>query len=83
MSELSEKIRQILVEQLQIEAEKVSNGAKLIDDLDIDSLDIVELTVKLENTFEIDLPEEDMSSLVNVRDLIAIVSERHRPPFTF
>lgn len=82
MSDLSEQIRQILASQLEIEAEQVTNTAKLVEDLDIDSLDIVELTIKFENRFEIDIPEHDLAGLRSVKDLIAMISERYRPPFS-
>lgn len=82
MSELSEQIRQILASHLEMDAEKVTNTAKLVEDLDIDSLDIVELTIKFENTFEIDIPEQSIAGLVSVKDLIALLTEQNTQPLT-
>ena len=79
MSELSEQIRQILANQLEIKAEKITNTLQLVEDLAVDSLDIVELTIKFENTFDIDLPEGDLAGLDRVKDLIAMISERYTP----
>jgi len=82
MSDLSEQIRQILANQLEMNAEQVTNAAKLVEDLDVDSLDIVELTIKFENTFEIDIPEQNLEGLSSVKDLIAMIAEQYTPPFT-
>lgn len=80
MSDLSEQIRQILAKQLEMNAEQVTNTAKLVEDLDVDSLDIVELTIKFENTFEIDIPEQNLEGLSSVKDLIAMIAEQYTPP---
>ena len=71
-----EKIKQILVDTANVDAEKVTKEATLKDDLGIDSLDSVEMVLELENQFDIKLEENEIEGLVTVGDVIDLVSAK-------
>ena len=68
-----EKIRDILVEQLSVDSEEVSMDANFIDDLNADSLDIVELVMAMESEFDISIPDEDAEKIKTVGDAVEYV----------
>ncbi len=63
------KIRDIIVEQLGVDPEKVKPEASFIDDLGADSLDIVELVMAMEEEFDLEIPDEDAEKLRTVLDV--------------
>ena len=63
---LFDEVKNIIVEQLHVPAEKVTQEAKFIDDLGADSLDTVELIMAFEEKFEIEIPDEDAQKLETV-----------------
>ena len=65
-----EKIKEILAEQLNIDPEDVVEGASFRDDLGVDSLDLFELLLNLEEEYGFEIPAEDMESLQTVGDVI-------------
>ena len=67
---LSPKVKEIIVEQLGVDPEKVKAEASFIDDLGADSLDIVELVMAMEEEFEIEIPDEDAEKLRTVSDVM-------------
>ena len=66
---LSPKIKDIIVEQLGVDPEKVKPEASFIDDLGADSLDIVELVMAMEEEFDLEIPDEDAEKLKTVQDV--------------
>lgn len=66
---LNPKIKDIIVEQLSVDPEKVKPEASFIDDLGADSLDIVELVMAMEEEFDIEIPDEDAEKLKTVQDV--------------
>ena len=66
---LSPKIKDIIVEQLGVDPEKVKSEASFIDDLGADSLDIVELVMAMEEEFDLEIPDEDAEKLKTVNDV--------------
>jgi acyl carrier protein len=64
------KIRDIIVEQLGVEPEKVKAEASFIEDLGADSLDIVELVMAMEEEFDLEIPDEDAEKLKTVGDVV-------------
>lgn len=66
---LSPKIKDIIVEQLGVDPEKVKPEASFIDDLGADSLDIVELVMAMEEEFDLEIPDEDAEKLKTVHDV--------------
>ena len=72
---LEEKIKQIIVDQLGVEADKVTPEASFIDDLGADSLDTVELVMALEEEFDIEIPDEDAEKITTVGEAIKYIEE--------
>jgi acyl carrier protein len=75
MSEIEEKVKGIIVEQLGVDAAQVTESAKFVDDLSADSLDTVELVMALEEEFSIEIPDEDAEKITSVGDAINYVKE--------
>lgn len=71
---VEEKIKDIIVRQLGVEADSVVNNAKFIEDLGADSLDIVELVMAMEESFGIDIPDEEAENIRTVADAVNFVS---------
>jgi acyl carrier protein len=74
-AELEEKVKNIIVEQLGVEADKVVPEASFIDDLGADSLDTVELIMAIEEEFDTEIPEEEAAAIATVKDAIDFVSK--------
>ena len=66
---VSPKVKDIIVEQLGVDPEKVKSEASFIDDLGADSLDIVELVMAMEEEFDLEIPDEDTEKLKTVNDV--------------
>ncbi|MDD5644365.1 MAG: acyl carrier protein [bacterium] len=77
MSSVAERVKKIIVEQLGVNAEEVTNEASFIDDLGADSLDTVELVMALEEEFNADIPDEEAEKLKTVGDVIKYI-ENHQ-----
>ncbi|MGI5894038.1 MAG: acyl carrier protein [Candidatus Merdivicinus sp.] len=70
-----EKVRDILVEQLDVEEEKVSMEASITDDLGADSLDIVDLVMSLEDEFGVEIPDDQVENIKTVGDIVKYIEE--------
>ena len=70
-----EKIREILVEQLNLKPEEIIETASFKDDLGVDSLDLFELVMSLEEEYGFEIPAEDMADLNTVGDVIRYLEE--------
>ena len=66
---ITPKVKDIIVEQLGVDPEKVKAEASFIDDLGADSLDIVELVMAMEEEFDLEIPDEDAEKLKTVNDV--------------
>jgi len=76
MSDTAEaRVNEIIVEELGVEADKVTSEASFVDDLGADSLDTVELVMALEEEFGIDIPDEDAEKMRTVGDAVAYIRE--------
>ena len=73
---IDEKVKQIIVEQLGVDAGEVTDEASFIDDLGADSLDTVELVMAFEEEFDIEIPDEDAEKLVTVGEAIKYLKEK-------
>lgn len=73
MAEIEQKVKDIIVEQLNVTPDQVTPEAKFIDDLGADSLDTVELVMAFEEEFDIEVPDEDAEKLQSVKDITAYV----------
>ena len=70
MSNISERVKEIIVKHLGIDPDKVTEDANFIDDLGADSLDTVELTMSFEEEFGCEIPDEAAESMFSVGDVI-------------
>ena len=70
-----EKVRDIVVEQLGVEADDVAIESTFIDDLGADSLDIVELIMAFEEEFGLDIPDEAAEKIKTVQDVVSYIDQ--------
>jgi acyl carrier protein len=75
MSEVQDKIKQIIVDELGVDEAEVTENARFIEDLGADSLDLVELVMRFEEEFDIEIPDEDAEKIQAVRDAYAYVEQ--------
>ena len=73
---VSDRVKEIVVEQLGVNPDQVTPEAKFIEDLGADSLDTVELVMAFEEEFGSEIPDEDAEKLQTVGDVIKYVEER-------
>lgn len=73
MSEIEAKVKQIIVDKLSVSEEEVKPEASFLQDLGADSLDQVELIMKLEEEFGIQIPDTESEKIVTVGDAIALI----------
>ena len=73
---LEDKVKEIIVEQLGVNADQVTDGASFIDDLGADSLDTVELVMAFEEEFGAEIPDEDAEKLNNVGAVIQYLRDK-------
>ena len=73
MSEVQDKIKQIIVDELGVDEAEVTENARFIEDLGADSLDLVELVMRFEEEFDIEIPDEDAEKIQSVRDAISYI----------
>lgn len=75
MSDVSERVKKIVVEHLGVEESKVTPGASFIDDLGADSLDTVELVMAFEEEFGIEIPDEAAEKITTIQKAIDYIKE--------
>lgn len=75
MSDVAERVKKIVAEQLGVK-EEVSNDASFVDDLGADSLDTVELVMALEEEFDCEIPDEEAEKITTVQEAIDYI-EKH------
>ena len=73
---IEEKVKDIIVEELGVEREKLTSEASFMEDLGADSLDTVELVMAFEKEFDIDIPDEDAEKLRTVGDAMNYLHEK-------
>jgi len=76
LKEITEKVKQIIAEQLGVEEAEVTPSASFVDDLGADSLDTVELVMALEENFDIEIPDDAAEKIRTVQDAIDYI-EKH------
>jgi acyl carrier protein len=76
MSDMVEKVKDIIVEELGVEREKLTDGASFMEDLGADSLDTVELVMAFEKEFDIDIPDEEADKLRTVGDALKYLQDK-------
>ena len=75
MSDVIERVKKIVVERLEVDAEKVNEKASFIDDLGADSLDLVELVMAFEEEFGIEIPDDAAETIQTFGDAVKFISE--------
>ena len=73
---VEDKVKSIIAEQLGVDGSEVTEAASFTDDLGADSLDIVELVMTLEETFDIEIPDDDAEKMQTIGDAIGYLKER-------
>ncbi|MFM9862125.1 MAG: acyl carrier protein [Alphaproteobacteria bacterium] len=76
MSDIADRVKKIVIEHLNVEAEKVTEKASFIDDLGADSLDTVELVMAFEEEFNVEIPDDAAESIVTVGDAVKFITEK-------
>jgi acyl carrier protein len=71
-----DRVKKVIVEQLDVSAEEVTENASFTEDLGADSLDVVELVMGLEEEFEIEIPDEDSEKIATVADAVKYIDEK-------
>ncbi|HXC54544.1 MAG TPA: acyl carrier protein [Rhizomicrobium sp.] len=77
MSDTAERVKKIVVEHLNVDAEKVTDNASFIEDLGADSLDTVELVMAFEEECGIEIPDDAAESIVTVGDAVKYIDKAH------
>lgn len=73
--EILKKLKSIIVDQLDVDEEVVKEEATFVDDLEADSLDIVELIMNIEEEFDMNIPDTDAEKIVTVGDVLEYIKE--------
>jgi acyl carrier protein len=78
MQDIAAKVKQLMVDKLGVEESQLNDNATFKDDLNSDSLDVLELHMELEKTFKIEIPDEDAEKLVTVGSVIKYIIDRKK-----
>ena len=76
MSDIAEKVKAIIVENLGVDAGEVSNEASFANDLGADSLDTVELIMEFEKEFDIQIPDDKAEAIATVGDAVKFIESK-------
>jgi len=71
-----DRVKKVVVEQLDVNEEEVTLPASFVDDLGADSLDVVELVMGLEEEFDIEIPDEDAEKIGTVQNAVSYIDEK-------
>nr|WP_314399654.1 acyl carrier protein [uncultured Campylobacter sp.] len=71
-------VRDVVVEQLSVAPDAVKLDSKIIEDLGADSLDVVELVMALEETFEVEIPDSDAEKLITINDVVTYIENLNK-----
>ena len=73
MSTTFDRVKKVVVEQLEVSEDEVTPTASFVDDLGADSLDVVELVMGLEEEFDVEIPDQDAEKIATVGDAITYI----------
>lgn len=72
---LIDEVKEVVVEQLNVNPDEVKEESKFVEDLGADSLDVVELVMALEEKFDIEIPDSDAEGIITVADAMKYIEE--------
>ena len=75
---IEEQVFEIVSEQLSVPREEITLSSSFVDDLKADSLDVVELVMRFEDTFGVTIPDEDYEKILTVGDAIEYINQREQ-----
>lgn len=76
MAEVFERVRKVICEQLSVTESEVAEDKRFQEDLNADSLDVVELIMALEEEFGIEIPDDDVANMKSVGDVTKYIEEK-------
>ncbi|MBI5468539.1 MAG: acyl carrier protein [Deltaproteobacteria bacterium] len=76
MSSVENKVKKIIIDQLDVTEEEVTSQASFVDDLGADSLDTVEMVMAFEEEFSIEIPDEDAEKIKTVKDAVDYIQKK-------
>ena len=76
MSNIEERVKKIIVEQLGVKEEEVKSEASFVDDLGADSLDTVELVMALEEEFDLEISDQEIENINTVGDVVKYIESK-------
>ena len=71
-----DKIKEIIIEQLGVEEDAVTMEASITEDLGADSLDVVDLVMSIEESFDVEIPDEEVESIKTVGDIVKYIENK-------
>ena len=71
-----DKVKKIIVDQLDVEEDKVTEAASITDDLGADSHDVVDLVMSFEEEFDIEIPDDQVEKIKTVGDIVKFIEEK-------
>lgn len=76
MADVFDSVKEIIVEQLDVEESQITMEASFRDDLEADSLDVVELVMELEDEFDLEIADEEAENINTVGDAVNFIKEK-------
>ena len=76
MSDIFDEVKAVIAEELDVEESEITMESQIVDDLGADSLDVVELIMRLEEKFEIEIPDEDAEKIQTVGDAVKFIESK-------
>lgn len=73
--EIFEKVKELIVDQLDVDEELVTMETSIVEDLGADSLDLVDLVMELENEFGTEIPDEEIQNIKTVGDVVSYIEK--------
>ena len=71
-----DKVKEIIIDQLDVEEDKVTAEASITEDLGADSLDVVDLVMSIEESFDIEIPDEEVENIKTVGDIVKFIEAK-------
>lgn len=76
MAAVADKVKEIVADELSVDAGIVTPQARFVEDLGADSLDVVELVMRFEEEFEIEIPDEDAEKITTVGEAVSYIDKK-------